>query len=183
MTTNNNALEKPAEQGMIQKAEPANTPAIQRQPAVVESLRVRQAEARNDAVARLLEASMANAGGLELEKAETKALIEDFPDDAFQQGAGGKENLIYIEHASLRERFNNVLGMGQWVLVVRDTWNENFVSGKERTPGIRVYCRAMLIVRKAYVGEAVGEMEYYPSNAAQNYGYAVHRYSCRECRN
>src|ERR1044071_3139108 len=38
--------------------------------------------------------------------------------------------------------------------------------------GIRVYARDMLLVRGCYVGEAVGDMDYYPANAAQNYGDA-----------
>src|SRR5262249_1520578 len=47
-----------------------------------------------------------------------------------------------------------------------DTWRE------EKTNAVKVYCRAMLIVRGCYVGEAVGDMDYYTNNASQNYGDA-----------
>jgi hypothetical protein len=39
--------------------------------------------------------------------------------------------------------------------------------------GSRVYVEAMLVVRGCFVAEAIGEMEYYPKNASQNYGDAV----------
>lgn len=128
-------------------------------------------QARIEAVAELTKVALAKAGTLQLTPEESKALSSDFADDCFQPGAAGKENLIYIEHASLRDRFNSVLGLGQWAIIVRETWNEEFVSPKG-TKGVRVYCRAMLLVRGCYVGESVGDMDYYPSNGSQNYGDA-----------
>lgn len=129
------------------------------------------AQARIEAVAKLTASSLAKASELQLTAEETKALLADFPDDAFQPGAAGKENLIYIEHAALRDRLTSVLGMGQWAIIVRDTWNEDFQTAKG-IKGVRVYCRAMLLVRGCYVGEAIGDMDYYPNNASQNYGDA-----------
>lgn len=129
------------------------------------------AQSRIDAVAELTKVAVAKAGTLQLTPEESKALSADFGDECFRPGAAGKEHLIYIEHASLRDRFNSVLGLGQWAMIVRETWNEDFRSPKG-TPGVRVYSRVMLIVRGCYVGEAVGDMDYYPGNAAQNYGDA-----------
>ncbi len=133
--------------------------------------RTASAQARVEAVADLVKTAMAKAGTLQLTPDESKALLADFPDSDFQPGAGGKENLLYIEHAALRDRFNSVLGLGQWAIIVRETWNESFKSSKG-TQGTRVYARAMLLVRGCYVGEAVGDMDYYPSNGSQNYGDA-----------
>lgn len=129
------------------------------------------AQARIEAVADLTKTALAKAATLKLSQEETNLLIADFPDEAFKPGAAGKENLLYIEHAALRDRLNTVLGLGQWAVIVRETWNEPFKTqaGKD---AVRVYARGMLLVRGAYVGEAVGEMEYFPHNAGQNYGDA-----------
>jgi hypothetical protein len=123
-------------------------------------------ESRAQAVAALTATALARAGTLELTPDESKALQADFGDEDFQTGAGGKQDLIYIEHAALRDRMNTVLGLGQWAIIVRDTWRE------EKGNAVSVYVRAMLIVRGAYVAEAVGDMAYYTNNAAQNYGDA-----------
>jgi hypothetical protein len=123
-------------------------------------------ESRAQAVAALTATALARAGTLELTAEESSALQKDFGDEDFQTGAGGKQDLIYIEHAALRDRMNTVLGLGQWAIIVRDTWRE------EKGNAVSVYVRAMLIVRGAYVAEAVGDMAYYTNNAAQNYGDA-----------
>lgn len=137
---------------------------------------VTAAQSRIEAVADLTKTALALAGTLKLTPEETASLTADFADEDFRPGAGGKENLIYIEHAALRDRLNKVLGLGQWAIIVRETWNEDFktkaYAGKPAMDGVRVYARAMLLVRGAYVGEAVGDMDYYPHNASQNYGDA-----------
>lgn len=130
------------------------------------------AQAKIDAIAHLTMSAYQKAATLQLTPEESKALAADFPDDAFQPGAGGKENLIYIEHAALRERFNQVFGLGQWAIIPRNRWNESFTTHKG-VPGERIYVEAMLVVRGCFVGEAVGAMEYYPKNDNQNYGDAV----------
>ena len=130
------------------------------------------AQAKVEAVANLTFSAYARAATLEITEEESDALSADFPDEAFKPGAAGKEHLIYIEHAFLRDRFAQVFGMGQWAIVPRSRWAEEFRSFKG-VEGSRVYVEAMLIVRGCFVGEAVGAMEYYPSNAAQNYGDAV----------
>lgn len=135
------------------------------------------AQAKVNAIADLTMSAYQKAGTLKLTPEEIAALQADFPDEAFKPGAAGKEHLIYIEHAFLRERFNQVIGLGQWSLIARSRWAEEFTTrgGPNRPPtaGSRVYVEAMLVVRGCFVGEAIGEMEYYPSNASQNYGDAV----------
>ena len=137
------------------------------------------AQAKVDAIASLTMKAYERAAELDLTPEESAALQADFPDDAFQPGAAGKENLIYIEHAHLRDRFNAVFGMGKWAIVPRNRWAEPFTIpanpkyNKLETEGSRVYVEAMLVVRGCFGGEAVGAMEYYPKNAAQNYGDAV----------
>lgn len=130
------------------------------------------AQAKVDAVAALTMAAYQRAATLDLTPEEAAALQADFPDDAFQPGAAGKEHLIYIEHAHLRDRFNSVFGMGKWAIVPRNRWAEAFKT-KNGVEGSRVYVEAMLVVRGCFVGEAVGAMEYYPKNESQNYGDAV----------
>lgn len=147
-------------------------------PAVPEQAKppVTAAQAKIEAVAQLTMKAYEKASCLTLTKEEIAALQADFPDDAFQPGAAGKENLIYIEHAAIRDRLNHVLGLGQWAIVPRSRWAEDysFVNKyKETVQASRVYVEAMLLVRGAFVAEAVGEMTYYKNNESQNYGDAV----------
>lgn len=144
--------------------------ALERMPS--EKPAVTAAQAKVDAVANLTMRAYERAGMLELKAEEIQALQAPFDDDAFKPGAAGKEHLIYIEHAFLRDRLNTVIGPGQWALIPRSRWAEDFVSQKG-VNGSRIYVEAMLVVRGAFVAEAVGEMEYYPKNASQNYGDAV----------
>lgn len=138
---------------------------------------VTAAQAKVEAVANLTMAAYQQAATLKLSQEEIAALQKDFPDEAFKPGASGKEHLIYIEHPFLRDRLNQVIGPGQWALIPRSRWAENFTlpAKKDRpeTEGIRIYVEAMLVVRGAFVSEAVGDMEYYPKNYGQNYGDAV----------
>ncbi len=129
------------------------------------------AEERNRAIAELLAPAYARASTLQLTDDESKALAAEFPDEAFRLGAGGKADLLYIEHAYLRERLNDVLGVGSAVPVLRAKWSEKFKnrSGKE---GVRIYADSVLLVRGCVVGEAIGDMDYYP-NDGTNFGDAV----------
>lgn len=133
---------------------------------------VTAAQAKIEAVANLTAAAYAKASELKLTPEEIKALQADFPDDAFKPGAAGKESLIYIEHAFLRDRLNTVIGPGQWAVIPRSRWGEDYktANGKAAT---RIYVEAMLMVRGCFVSEAVGEMSYFPHNDSQNYGDAV----------
>lgn len=161
----------------IQEAEVVKDDAVQLvknpTPAPVEkSGPVSPTEAKNAAIASLTATAYARAATLKLTKEQSDALQRDFPDEAFKPGAAGKEHLIYIEHAFLRDRLNEVFGLGGWAIVPRNRWEEKFKTEKGKD-GSRVYVEAMLVVDGAFVSESVGEMEYYPHNAAQNYGDAV----------
>lgn len=130
-------------------------------------------QARVEAVSTLLHAAYQKASTLELTPEEDEKLSQDFPDEAFKNKAGGNPDLIYIEHAFLRDRFNSVFGRGKWTLVrTRPHWAEDFRTAKGEA-ATRIYAEAALLIRGCYVGEAIGEMVYYPNNATQNYGDAA----------
>ncbi len=143
-------------------------------PAVVEKIAtpLTSQQAKIDAVANLTFKAYERASTLVLTEAESVALRADFEDDAFRLGAGGDANLIYIEHAQLRERLNKVFGLGQWSIIPRNRWSEDYKTGDGK-PACRVYVEAMLLARGCFVAEAVGDMTYYPQNAKTNYGDAV----------
>lgn len=141
-------------------------------PAVVQEQHgITPAQAKVDAVANLTMKVYERASQLNLTEDEMRRLQADFPDSAFRPGAGGKDNLIYIEHAYLRDRLNEVFGPGQWSIIPRSRWSEDFVTSKGKK-GVRIYVEAMLCVRGCFVGEAIGDMDYY-KNDATNYGDAV----------
>jgi hypothetical protein len=136
---------------------------------------VTAAQARIEAVADCLKVAYANASSLKLTPEESNALAEDFPDEAFSLGAGGDPNLIYIEHAYLRQRLNKVLGVGAAVPIRRREWAEDFSyfsSGKTVT-GTRIYADMCIVVRGCLVGEAVGAGTYYKNNAKATYDDAL----------
>lgn len=141
-------------------------------PVSAQPAQITAAQAKVEAVAQLTMKAYERASTLQLSEKEITALQADFPDSAFQPGAAGKEHLIYIEHAHLRDRLNQVFGPGQWAIVPRSRWAEDFRTFKGGQAS-RVYVEAMLLIRGCFVSEAVGEMEYYPNNATQNYGDAV----------
>ena len=131
------------------------------------------AQARVEAVSTLLHAAYQRASTLELTPEEDEKLSAEFPDEAFKPGASGKEHLIYIEHAFLRDRFNSVFGRGKWAMLrTRPHWAEEYRTAKG-TQATRIYAEAALLVRGCYVGEAIGDMTYYPNNDSQNYGDAA----------
>ena len=130
------------------------------------------AKGKVDAIAEVTKTAYANASKLALTADETGKLQVQFPDAAFRSGAGGNASLIYIEHAHLRQRLNEVLGLGQWTLIQRNRWAEEFQTGKGKK-GVRIYVEVMLMIRGCFVDEAIGDMPYYPSNDSSNYGDAV----------
>lgn len=161
----------PDNQQALELAKPL-TPAVQNE----HKPTITATQAKVEAIADLTHSAYQKASTLQITKEESDALQADFPDEAFKPGAGGNENLIYIEHAFLRDRFTQVFGMGQWAIIVRRTWSEQFVIPARRdrpqVDGERVYVEAMLVIRGCFVGEAVGAMEYYPKNGSQNYSDA-----------
>lgn len=131
------------------------------------------AMARVEAVANVLHKAYEKASLLELTGEQVKALKLDFPNEAFKLGAGGNPDLIYIEHAYLRDRFDEVIGMGQWALIrSRPHWAEEFVTNKGQK-AVRIYADCALLIKGCLVSEAIGEMVYYPNNPTQSYGDAA----------
>lgn len=134
------------------------------------------AQAKVEAIAHLTKQAYSQAANLKLTPEESAALQADFPDDAFQFGAGGKENQIYLEHTAIRDRLNKVLGIGQWSIIPRSRWEEEFTMTnkyKQTVHASRIYVEAMLVVRGCFVAEAIGEMVYYKNNDSSNYADAV----------
>jgi hypothetical protein len=139
-------------------------------------------QAKVNAIADLTQSAYQKASSLALTDDEKKKLRADFTDEAFKRGANGNDNMIYIEHAFLRDRLNEVVGVGQWALICRSRWAEEFsyegkIDPKTQVKPVehatRIYVEAMLVIRGCYVGEAIGDMVYYKSNQTQNYGDAV----------
>lgn len=134
-------------------------------------------QARIEAVGNVLHKAIEKASTLCLTSDESKALQADFPDEAFTLGAGGDPNLIYIEHPDLRDRFNQVLGLGQWAVIrSRPHWAELFTyydkHTKSEKQGTRIYSDCALVIRGCFVSEAIGSMDYYP-NQRTNFGDAA----------
>jgi len=131
------------------------------------------AQARVESVADVLAKARAQASLLKLTPEEVRLLKAEFPDEAFKMGAGGDPNLIYIEHAFLRDRFDEALGMCQWSLIrSRPHWAEEYQTSKG-AKAVRIYADCALVIRGCLVAEAIGEMSYFPNNATQNYGDAA----------
>jgi len=127
---------------------------------------------RPEAINQLLAQATLKASTLVLTKAEQKELRADFPDSDFQRGAGGDTNLLYLEHSALRNRLSDVIGLGQWSFEIIRSWQEDFTAGNPPKPAVRVYVEGMLLIRGAKVGVAIGDGNYFKSNAKGNYGDA-----------
>lgn len=136
-----------------------------------QSLTVATQQGRVDAVANLTMKLYERASMLQLSDEERKRLTAEFPDNAFRKGAAGDDRLIYIEHAHLRDRLNEVLGAGQWAIIQRSRWTEAIRTAKGKD-GTRVYVEAMLAIRGCFIAEAIGDMVYYP-NDKTNLGDAI----------
>lgn len=132
---------------------------------------VTAAQARVESVAQTLDAAYKNASTLKLTKEEADELTADFPDEAFELGAGGDKNLLYLSHVYLRQRLNKVLGVGAVVPIRRREWSEEFTYQKDgRTKqAARVYVDLVLIVRGCVVGEAIGDAIFYKDNMQDSY--------------
>lgn len=127
---------------------------------------------RPAAIQQLLAQATLKASTLILTKAEQKELRADFPDGDFQRGAGGDTNLLYLEHSAIRNRLSDVIGLGQWSFEIIRSWSEDFQAGNPPKPAVRVYVEGMLLIRGAKVGVAIGDGNYFKSNAKGNYGDA-----------
>lgn len=126
---------------------------------------VTAAQARVEGIAATLTAAYAKASTLKIDDAETAELTAPFPDEAVRRGAGGDPNLLYIEHAWVRERLHQVFKPGKWALINRRTWFDE-VQGF-------MYAECVLVIRGCFVGEAIGAQRYSARNARLNYSDAV----------
>jgi hypothetical protein len=141
---------------------------VERKPATA----VTADEARTSAVSELLTAAYSQASTLKLTEAESKALRAPFTDDKVRGGAKGDERLLYISHIHVSDRLNDVLGIGQWALVKRSQRAEQTKTSKG-LPLTRIYFEGVLLVRGAFVAEAVGVGNYHPNNPQEDYGSAL----------
>lgn len=132
-------------------------------------------EARAHAIADTLTAAYAKASKIKLTKEESEKLVAPFPDAAFRRGAGGDDDLIYIEHAYLRQRIDETIGIGQSAAVRRREWSEHFTYEKygKKAEGVRVYVDLVMVIRGCFVSEAIGDGTYYPANAKTTFSDAV----------
>ncbi len=129
------------------------------------------AQQRTDAIGGLLAGAYAKASTLKLSDSDCEKLTAEFPDEAVRKGAKGDETLLYIEHAYMRDRLNQVFGPGRWSLVQRRLWGEDFRT-KQNELATRLYAECVLLVKGCYVGEAIGAMVYYPNNPKSDYSEA-----------
>jgi hypothetical protein len=125
-------------------------------------------QAKEQSVSELLAEAFKKSSQCPISKDESDALMADFPDADFVRGAGGDNNLVYLEHGALRQRFNKVLGLGQWSITSIRSWSEEFKTAKG-VEGFHVYCEVALLVRGCVVGSAVGKMDYFKNNPSQTY--------------
>ena len=154
-------------------------PLLPAPPAPLQAVRLTAEQAKADGLAQLVANAYANAGKLKLTPEEMKLLKSDFTDDAFQRGANGNLDLLYIEHAFLRDRLDEIFG-SEWAVIPR-YWAEDFeyehIDSRDKTksmrPASRVYCEAIIMARGCLMACAIGDMIYYKSNATQNYSDAV----------
>lgn len=141
---------------------------LERKPATAEAAEV----ARSESVSALLEQAYLKASDLKLTPEESKALRAPFAPDMFRRGAKGEDNLIYLCHIHVSDRLNDVLGIGQWALVKRGVRAEKWQT-KDGKPLVRVYFEGVLLIRGAFVAEAIGSGQYHPNNAKEDYGTAL----------
>jgi len=129
-------------------------------------------EARTEAVSEMLKSAYTQASKLNLTEAESKALRAAFTDDKVRGGAKGDSRILYISHIHVSDRLNDVLGLGSWALIKRSQRAEQTktVEGKPLT---RIYYEGVMLIRGAFVTEAVGVGQYHPNNPKEDYGSAL----------
>lgn len=104
------------------------------------------------------------ASSLQLSKDESGSLIAPFEDDLIEIRPDGH---IYLPQTYYRERLNEVLGIGQWTLIVKGFTEEASTTsiGDKKT---KLFLNGLLVIRGCLVAEAVGEAEYFSTNANQS---------------
>ena len=101
----------------------------------------------------------ATASTLQLSSDESKAMMATFDDEIVNIRPDGH---LYIPQTYYRERLNSTIGVGQWGLVPKATTQE--VNGAK----VKLLLNGIMVIRKCFVAEAVGEAEIHATNENQS---------------
>lgn len=85
-----------------------------------------------------------NTGKLNLTAKEKKALIKIFPDEQIEIRPDG---YIYLPQVHYRIRLNEVIGPGDWGLVIKGSYID----------GNKLFVVGLMVIRNCYVSESTGE--------------------------
>ena len=129
---------------------------------------------RLNAISALAAKAYAGASQLILTSEEQAALLAPVPDQYIHGGAGGKADLLYVEHTYIRRLFNKVFGVGQWSIIILDRWVDHFAP-ENKKPFARVYVDAMLLVRGYRAAEASDCAEFYPHNPMDDFATTLEK--------
>lgn len=92
------------------------------------------------------------ASSLKLTDEEGRTLRAPFPDDVIMERP--IDHLLYVPQVFIRERLNDVIGVGQWALIPHSV----------KRDGRTVLFDASLYIRDHFVARAMGGADYIPSN-------------------
>lgn len=115
--------------------------------------------AQDEVVKNELVQNYSSASSLKLTSDESEKIAADFDDDLIEIRPDG---YIYLPQVYYRKRLNTVVGVGQWGLVVKATYQET-KAGKAK-----FFLNGFLVIRGCYIGEAVGEAELHEDNGSQS---------------
>ena len=102
-----------------------------------------------------------NASMLRIEKEEQIELQKPVPEEDIEIRPDG---LIYYPQVFVRDKLNQVLGIGQWALLQH--------SCTKDPDSNKLFFDGSLYIRGTFVARAVGEQEYHDSNPMQSWGSA-----------
>lgn len=95
------------------------------------------------------------ASMLQLTKEETEALSAPFDESLIEIRPDG---FIYLPQTFYRQRLNQVLGIGQWALVTKGSYQA----------GSKLFLNGILVIRGNFVAESTGEAAIIEENANQS---------------
>lgn len=116
----------------------------------------------------------AGVSSLRLSETEMRSLSASFDDMDYEIRPDG---FIYLPAALTLQRLNNVIGLGQWGLLLINA------SDEERTADVtKVYYDGALMVRNCFVSRSCGESQYSKKNANQSKASALEaaKTDCRQ---
>ena len=100
------------------------------------------------------------ASGLQLSKEESTNLTASFDEKLIEIRPDG---LIFLPQVFWRQRLNQVVGIGQWALIVKGSHKDPDTSKD------KLYVEGVLLIRGHYVATAVGEAELHSDNKNQSW--------------